>query len=67
MRRFQLTVNLYYLDEENHQNVLDIYTDGNNIWETICSGISELLTELQTTGTMQLPSFGARDSHWRWP
>ena len=67
MRKFQLTINLHYLDEDNHPNVLDVYTDGNNIWETICSGFSELLTELQTTGTMKLPSFGARGSKWRWP
>ena len=67
MRKFQLSINLHYINDDNRPVVLDVYTDSNNIWETICSGFSELISELQTTGKMKLPSFGAKESRWRWP
>lgn len=67
MRQFQLSINLHYLNEDNRPVSLDVYTDSNNIWETICAGFSELIAELQKTGKMELPSFGAKESRWRWP
>ena len=67
MRKFQLSINLHYINEDNRTVVLDVYTDSNNIWETICSGFSELVSELQRVGQMELPSFGAKESRWRWP
>lgn len=67
MRKFQLSINLHYLNNDNRPTVLEVYTDSNNIWETVCSGFSELLSELQKTGKMELPSFGAIDSWWRKP
>ena len=67
MRKFQLSINLHYINEDNRPVVLDVYTDSNNIWETICSGFSELISELQNTGEMKLPSFGTKESRWRWP
>lgn len=66
MRKFQLSINLHYLNEDNRPVVLDVYTDSNNILETICAGFSELVGELQETGEMELPSFGARESRWHW-
>lgn len=67
MRKFQLSINLHYLNEDNRPVVLDVYTDSNNIWETICAGFSELISELENKGAMELPSFGRKENWWRWP
>ena len=66
MRKFQLSINLHYLNENDRPTVLNVYADSNNIWETICAGFAELINELQETGNMDLPSFGRRENWWRW-
>ena len=63
MRKFQLSINLLYVDENNSSVVLDVYADGNNIWETICAGFSKLVGELEQTGGMTLPSVGVKSAN----
>lgn len=64
MRKFQIDINLHYLDEANKAKELSIYADSNDIWEAICTGFSELVNTLQSEGQFKLPVLG-RKEHWR--
>lgn len=65
MRKFQISINLHYLDEENKTKELSVYANSNNIWETICAGFSELVNTLHSEGQFKLPVFGRKEHWWK--
>lgn len=65
MRKFQIRINLHYLDEDNKTKELSVYADSNGMWDTICAGFSELINALQSEGQFKLPMFGRKEHWWK--
>lgn len=63
MRRFQISINLTAVTDENQLQEYAVYADSNNIWETICAGFSELSKVVQDKMGFVLPSFGRKESY----
>lgn len=57
------------VEDINNRNELHIYVDGNNIFETICSGFDELMIALKET-KRDFPNGGDRyhklETYKRW-
>lgn len=65
MRKVQINIVMEFFGDEasnGKSEKVSVYADSNNVWETICAGFHELVTVLQEK--RELPSFGARTSHW---
>lgn len=65
MRKFQISIRLHMLTENDESKELSVYADSNNVWETICVGFDELLDALRTEAGLKMPSFGVREHQWK--
>lgn len=65
MRAAQITIKLELVGDQaqdGKHEVVNVYADSNNLWETICMGFHELVEALKEHGR-KLPSFGAKEHH----
>ena len=65
MRRVQIDIKFFYLDEIDRPTDLNVYADSNDIWETICSGFYELIDTLSREGLIRFPRFGRMEHKWK--
>ena len=63
MRKAQISMHMELFGGQaanGHSEVITVYADSNNVYETINAGLFELLGALQQHGR-RLPSFGVRE------
>lgn len=63
MRKAQISIRMELFGDQaanGHSEVITVYADSNNCYETINAGLFELLSALQQQGH-KLPSFGVRE------
>ena len=63
MRKYQLSMRMQYISEEGDPREFRVYADSNNIWETVCAALEELIGVAKSEMGINLPSFGCCEAH----
>lgn len=68
MRKYQFSLKLHIADDlqkPTEARELQIYTDGNDLWQTIAAGFHELISSLKQTRNYNLPSVVVKEHDWK--
>ena len=66
MRRVQMSISMEIFPKDKNEKYenLEVYLDGQNMWEVVCAGFDELLCAIKERSG-RIPSFGVREHKWK--